>query len=346
MLYFFDPVKKEIDPVDSVDASAVGVWENDIEKALAHRPEALFKATRAGAPVLVVRTSARGPEMADVIALDAEGRLVLIECKRGSARRDTLAQLLDYASTYAADPFRHLQEDWGKGVGASSGGGLINTFQQFAQDPTADESSIGREQVLVVVAASQVEGFERIANFLKTHGVPVHFVPARLFRRGNGDLFLDVEPIDLNKRTGPEDEKNTRPVWLINTNESHSSGAHERFIALGVAAIWGYDDGPATLQQGAKVGDKIYAYLNQVGIVAAGTVRDDEIRRASADKTAFPGASDPENEWHLGVDWKALPKPIPVAEVRSATGAGLPVRNTFCRLWNPKVQAFLEKRTR
>jgi hypothetical protein len=48
----------------------------------------------------------------------------------------------------------------------------------------------------------------------------------------------------------------------------------------------------------------------------------------------------------MGVTWKALPKPIKVAEIRSAAGAGLPVRNTFCRLWNPKVREFLEKRAR
>jgi hypothetical protein len=48
----------------------------------------------------------------------------------------------------------------------------------------------------------------------------------------------------------------------------------------------------------------------------------------------------------MSVEWKPLPSPISTADVRLATGAGLPVRNTFCRLWNENVRTFLEKRTR
>jgi hypothetical protein len=32
------------------------------------------------------------------------------------------------------------------------------------------------------------------------------------------------------------------------------------------------------------------------------------------------------------------------ADVRLSTGAGLPVRNTCCRLWDEKVRTFLDKR--
>lgn len=346
MLYFFDPAKHELDPVDSVDAAMSGVKEVQIEQALAHRPESLFKAARDGKPVLVVKTSAPCAKMPDVVALDAEGRLVLIECKRGWATRDTLAQLLDYAADYGNEPFRLLEANWDTGTGASSPGKLLDHFRRFADDETAAAENIGKEQVLVVVAAARDDAFEKIAAFLRHRGVVVHFVPACLFRRGNGDLFLDVQPIHLSSREGRGPSDGGKPVWMINTDETHSPGAHGRFVQSGVAAIWGYPDGPATLQQGAKAGDTIYAYLNERGIVARGTVVDGEVIQAPPGTTVFPEATDDGNEWHLRVEWKPLPTPISNAEVRLATRAGLPVRNSFCRLWNEKVRAFLEKQSR
>ena len=53
------------------------------------------------------------------------------------------------------------------------------------------------------------------------------------------------------------------------------------------------------------------------------------------------------NEWHLRVTWAPpLKTPISNADVRSKTGVGLPVRSSFCRLWDSKVQSFLEQRAK
>jgi hypothetical protein len=73
---------------------------------------------------------------------------------------------------------------------------------------------------------------------------------------------------------------------------------------------------------------------------------DGEVAPAPAGTSVFPEATPDGNEWHLQVAWKLLPNPISSADVRLATGAGLPVRNTFCRLWDEKVRTFLDKRSR
>jgi hypothetical protein len=132
-------------------------------------------------------------------------------------------------------------------------------------------------------------------------------------------------------------------VWMINTDEAHSPGATKRFLEKGVAAIWGYDDGPARLQRGAKLGDTIYAYSNGHGIVARGAIVGEDVVQATPDDAVIPQCKDG-NEWHLRVKWEpALTIPVANADVRSKTGTGLPVRNSFCRLWDAKVQSFLEQ---
>lgn len=344
MLFSFDPGTRELDRIDWVSAADAGVTEAQIEKALASCPASLFAARKDGEPILVVKTSKQGARMPDVIALDSQGRLVLVECKRASADRDTLAQLLDYASDYDQEAFKHLLRDWETGEGEGKPVGLLERFQEFADDPTVAEERLGKEQVLVVVAAGEGSDFTRIAAYLKKRGVPVYFVPARIFRRKNGELLMNVEPVRLDPEAiaGNEDGLGAEQVWMINTDETHCPGAYQRFLDVGVAAIWGFPDHETTLDQGARPGDTIYAYRNGMGIIARGLVDDGRPRPADKSTTVF-NEYESGNEWYIRVKWTPLSAPITNATVREGTGTSLPVRNTFCRLWNPGVRRFLQR---
>ena len=96
MLYNFNVNQKSVAELQPVNAIDVNLKEDQIEKTLARNPKVIFRsAIRDESAVLIVRKSQPGVRMADIIALDAHGRLVLVECKRGKADRETLAQLLD-----------------------------------------------------------------------------------------------------------------------------------------------------------------------------------------------------------------------------------------------------------
>lgn len=346
MLYRFDPTTKNLDALHPVDVAGAGVLEKEIELAIANKPETIFRAGAAGEPVLVIRTSVPGRKMPDIIALDGEGRIVLVECKRGWADRNALAQLLDYAADYAADGMEMLERDWKYGRGKGSGETLIDQFRAFADDEEFDEKELGRDQVLVVVASGEAPGFRKIADYLEGRGVPVYLVQVKLYRRDGGELYLDVDPVDLAPAGEESASAGEERVWMINTDETHSKGAWKRFLEKGVAAIWGYPTQAATIDRGAQAGDTIYAYLNGRGIVARGEVVDGEVVNvAESVGSVFPECED-DNEWHLAVNWTQVPGGGAVSnrEVRKAVGAGLPVRNTFCRLWNSDVRAYLAAR--
>ncbi len=344
VLYRYDPNKGDLDAIAPVDAHAAGVLEKQIEQAVANTPAAIFRSSSAGSPILVVRTSVSGRKMPDIIALDSEGRLVLVECKREWADRNALSQLLDYAADYSRGPLDRLKADWKHGAGQGGGIDLLAAFRDFAEDPAFEPEAIAKDQVLVVLAAGRDDGFAKIATYLEGRGVPVYFVQVRLYRRGDGELYLDVEPVDLapvGEALGTE--RDGGRAWLVNTDETHSPGAWQRFLERKVAAIWGYADGPKTLQQGAKPGDIIYAYLDGRGIVVRGVVVDGDVRKVADGASVFPECGN-DNEWHLEVEWIPVPEgmpPVSNREVRQTTGVGLPVRNTFCRLWNPKVRDLL-----
>ena len=344
ILYRFSTSTRTLEPLESTDASSAGVLEKDIEAALANQPTALFRTRQkdGDSPVLIVKTSAPVTRMPDVIALDAQGRVILVECKRWYADRDTLAQLIDYAAEYDEKPYERLARDWETGIGRDSGVSLLEEFRKFADDPSLTESAIGADQVLVVVAAGPGRNFDRISRYLFKRGLPVYFVGVQLYRHESGDLYLSAEPVDLDGDGDPSSEQGER-VWFFNTDDTHSLGATKRILDGDVAAVWGYPDGPRILQK-AEVGDTVFAYQNGVGVVARGQVVDGRVKPAKKEQSVFPECDDT-NEWHLEVKWVPLPdgrEELSSSKVRKATGAGLPIRNTFCRLWNDKVVAHLE----
>lgn len=75
-------------------AADLGLLEKDIERWIATHPEVLLPNEQ----VLVIGQSISGQSMADVLALDSFGRLIVVEIKRHQTGRETIAQLLEYAA--------------------------------------------------------------------------------------------------------------------------------------------------------------------------------------------------------------------------------------------------------
>ena len=66
--------------IDIVAAHAINVREKSFEEWMARNPRLLFTDENA---VLVMAQEISGDPMADILALDSEGSLIIIEAKRG-----------------------------------------------------------------------------------------------------------------------------------------------------------------------------------------------------------------------------------------------------------------------
>ena len=80
--------------VESVDNTAT---EQDLEDLLVATPELLLQGV-----TLIGRQVPTDGGPLDLLGVDADGRLVVFELKRGTLTRDAVAQVLDYASDLAA----------------------------------------------------------------------------------------------------------------------------------------------------------------------------------------------------------------------------------------------------
>ena len=140
----------------------------------------------------------------DLLALDIQGRWVVIELKRSQLRRDVLIQSIDYASSIAAMDDAELRDllfpkltDYGN----------ASELKQRIEQQLELENSEGREITILIGGAGIDDGLERIIGYMERFDFPITTVSFQLFEGTEGLLLsrdiaseVDVEsPVALAK---------------------------------------------------------------------------------------------------------------------------------------------------
>jgi hypothetical protein len=327
----------EFHPYARRSASDLGLREKDLENWVAAHPELLFGVER----VLVIGQSVSGQSMADILALDADGRLILVEMKRNWSDRSTVGQLLEYAARMAGASYEEL-ENIARAYWKDPNASLLEKFGVFADDQTVEKKSIAKGQRVCVVAPGSDEGLNGIVRWLQKCGVPIEFVPFTLYAgNGSADLLLDIEPLPKSRPNSLPAAAEWRGDWFFNTNETNAPDAYKKMFSQGVIAIYGYETGPENLT-GATGGQRVFAYVNQRGILGVGRVVDGNV---------IPGSTvfGEENEFHLKVHWEAIvpeDKGVTNKEVSGRWSYSLPVRCVFCALSRHEVADWIDAQLR
>ncbi len=318
-------------------ASELGVAEKAIESWIAQRPELLFPNEQ----VLVIAQSVSGESMADVIALDSFGNLLVVEIKRDWSDRSTVAQLLEYAANYKDCRYEILNqlaqryEQW-------SGGELIERFRSFSDRPEFSKEDFCNHQRVFIVAPDSDTGLKRIVEWLSGYGVPIEFVPFKLLADDENSLrFIEIDGTASESGISVEDDA-WAGHWIFNTNETYAPGAYERMFERGVIAVYGYENDGANLE-GSTPGQLVFAYVNGQGVRALGEIEDAKVRSGSGIFLDDNGVQQPA-EYHLPVSWHIiLPRENAFSNAEaSAMGYNLPVRTVFGRLHRGRLASQIE----
>lgn len=309
-------------------AAKVGLLEKDIEDFIASRPEILFP----NEEILVIGQSIAYQSMADVLALDALGNLIIIEIKRNYSDRETVGQLLEYAAqmkgiTY--DELNNFAQSYKEWAPKYQNSNLNTVFREFSDDATFEQEKIGHKQRIVIVAPQSDEGLQQIVKWLRSYGVPVEFIPFNILADEHGQpRLLDIQGVEDTPEL-VSTESTWKRHWIFNTNETNAKGAYQKMFEKNVAAIYGYDDGPKRLQ-GSTAGDTILAYVNRKGIKAIGKVVSGKVLPGSGIFLDKEGHQLPD-EYHLEVEWTLVNQAMTQKEA-SEIGYNLPVRTVFGKL--------------
>ena len=331
--------KHEFRAFEKRSASELRLVEKDLENWLAENSKLLFGSEE----VLVIAQSVSGQRMADILALDALGQLIIVEIKRDWSDRSTVGQLLEYAAEKSRskyDILEKLHSDYLKRTGGKdSNTNLLTRFRELTDDNSVKKTDIPNGHRICIVAPASDTGLQKIIEWLNEYRVPISFLPFALYADADSDsqeILLEIEQlpqVQQMKENGPE---TWRGNWLFNTNESWFPGAYKEIFQQGVIAICGYQNGPYNLE-GSESGQRVFAYVNKKGILAVGHITDGKV---------FPGASifDGNKEFHVSVEWEivlAEDKGISNREVREKFDHGLPVRNVFCGLYRPEISDWI-----
>ncbi len=136
----------------------------------------------------------------DLLAMDADGKLVVIELKKGMTPREAVAQLLDYGSWVRGLEAEEIAAIFGSFLKRydpqKAGTSLDDAFRQRFNVREMPES-VNESHELVLVASDLDTSSERIVNYLADeYGAAINVVFFRFFRESNTEYLTRVWLID------------------------------------------------------------------------------------------------------------------------------------------------------
>ncbi len=170
-----------------LSSTELGV-ERDLEGWIERDPALLERGL-----VIVGRQIRLEGGLLDLLALDPQGRWVLIEIKRDRLRREALAQAIDYASClHAADP-EWLRDEIDAYLGAKDSPLMLDgLLEQRGRTLEGDENE--REVMIYLVGTGTDPGLERMVAYLaKRTGLAVRIMTVGAFRDAGGRMLLARE---------------------------------------------------------------------------------------------------------------------------------------------------------
>ena len=148
----------------------------------------------------------------DLLAIDTQGRWIVIEIKRGQLDRQTIAQVMDYASCITKIPTDELIAKTNSYLKPR---GL--TIQQLLEERSADDATElnSRDIELVVVGVGKMVGLDRMADYLSNQcRVPLSIVSFDAVKGDDNQILLVRELVEPDYSVDPPPPK-TRTVEEI-----------------------------------------------------------------------------------------------------------------------------------
>ena len=153
----------------------------------------------------------------DLLGLDKTGNIVVIELKRGKTPRETVAQILQYASFVEDLTYQNLEEIAIQ-YRIDEGLNLTERHKEFfgLNDETA--VAFNKEQRLVIIGQDISKEVEQTSIFLNKKGLNIYCIAFKYFKNETGEKIISSDIIvkkDKQISVSPINPK----IFLENVNE-------------------------------------------------------------------------------------------------------------------------------
>lgn len=151
--------------------------ELDLENLLENNPEYFFENSR----ILIIgrQVTTNLNTFIDLLGVDQSGNTVVIELKRGKTSRETIAQLIEYASFIDNLDYDQLNEIYHNYSGEEIS--LDEYHQEFFKSEKPDKVSWNKSSKLVIVASNISPEIKQSAMYLRKKGLDIYCIEFKYF---------------------------------------------------------------------------------------------------------------------------------------------------------------------
>jgi hypothetical protein len=166
----------------------------------------------------------------DILGVDEDGNMVIVELKRGAAKREVIAQALEYASKIREAEYGYIQQQYQDFRSAEQDSDIALDLNEahaehFDLDEPIGPEDFNADQRLVIIASDiqESEDLLRMADFLREHEIDVVPVEYSWYRDETEDIELlttdairqplDQLPAGPPGSESPEWKKRRKEFW-------------------------------------------------------------------------------------------------------------------------------------
>ncbi len=151
--------------------------EIDLEVLLENNPEYFFDNSK----ILIIgrQVTTNLNTFIDLLGIDQFGNTVVIELKRGKTARDTVAQLIEYASYIDNLDYEQLNEIYQNYSGEDAT--LEDYYQEYFKSDIEEKLSWNKSSKLVIVASDITKDIKQTALYLRKKGLNIFCVEFKYF---------------------------------------------------------------------------------------------------------------------------------------------------------------------
>lgn len=163
--------------------------EADLEVLLENNPEYFFEENK----VLIIgrQVTTNLNSFIDLLGIDKRGDTVIVELKRGKTPRETIAQLLEYASFVENLDYSQLNDIFQDYLGEEIS--LEDYHQQYFQSESDENVSFNKSTKLIIVAQEVSKEIKQTALFLRKKGIDIYCMEFKYFETSSGEKIISCD---------------------------------------------------------------------------------------------------------------------------------------------------------
>lgn len=163
--------------------------EAQLEALLENNPEYFFEESKALIIGRQVTTNLN--TFIDLLGIDKSGNVVVIELKRGKTPRETVAQLLEYASFVENLDYAQLDEIYQDYSGEDIS--LAEYHRQYFENGEDEQVSFNKSTKLIIVAQEVSREIRQTALFLRRKGIDIYCMEFKYFETAGGEQIISSD---------------------------------------------------------------------------------------------------------------------------------------------------------